>query len=49
MDKTKKLTSVMVETDTHHIIKLLAVEKRMKIKDLLKQIFIEKKELLRAI
>ncbi len=35
----KDITSIMVDKETHHIIKLLAVQKRMKITDFIRQTF----------
>jgi len=34
-----KNTSIMVDKETHHIIKTLAVQKRMKITDFIRQTF----------
>lgn len=43
----KKLykTSLMVDEETHHTIKTLAVEKRMKIGEFLKEVFSKEREI----
>jgi len=37
----REVTSVMVDRDTHHIIKTLAVQRRMKMTDLIRETFSE--------